>query len=602
MLWTPVPAQADASVPVGGHGWGHGRGLGQYGAYGYSQMGWTGGQILDHFYGGTAAGTLAPGNVSVRLDYQTGSQLTVWSGIGAGMYIAPYEVATQRAVKIVREADGRFHAFVSLACGGAVVWDWYTDGTVLPIGDPGDDLTKMLTVCGADGQKHTYRGSLKLVLGDGSLRTVNTVPMEQYLRSVVPSESPSSWPAAALQAQAVAARSYAGAEGGEFGQRYSYAKTCDSTFCQVYSGAAVNGVRREYPSTDAAIAATAGVVRRFTSNGVLARTEFSSSTGGWTDPLGFPAVVDDGDATPANPNHNWSTSIPASTLSAVYGIGTFQRIIVTARNGYGEWGGRVVTLQIQGTAKTVTVSGDAFKSTFGLKSNWFDIGSPFLTWALRNSATPGAPDVNTVYGSNTDTAIACDWDGNGSDTLGVYVNGAWYLRNSTSGGLPDVAFAYGAGGYTPVCGDWDGNGTDTVGVYADGNWFLRNSNTPGPPDIVLAYGYSGATPLVGNWNGADGDGIGVYDAGAWYMRNAVTPGLPDIAVNYGAAGYTPVPGDWDGNGTDTLGVYATGNWFLRNSNLPGMPVLSFAYGAAADRPITGDWNADGATGPGVTIR
>ena len=68
--------------------------------------------------------------------------------------------------------------------------------------------------------------------------------MDDYLRGVVPRESPASWGdasggkgMAALQAQAVAARSYAAAQ-----NRYSWAQTCDYQNCQVYGGAGLNGV------------------------------------------------------------------------------------------------------------------------------------------------------------------------------------------------------------------------------------------------------------------------------------------------------------------------------------------------------------------------
>jgi len=71
--------------------------------------------------------------------------------------------------------------------------------------------------------------------GDATvLRVVNYVSLESYLRSVVPSESPSSWRRAALQAQAVAARTYA-----MWRRAYGnlgYADICDTTACQVYHG------------------------------------------------------------------------------------------------------------------------------------------------------------------------------------------------------------------------------------------------------------------------------------------------------------------------------------------------------------------------------
>src|SRR5262249_47522628 len=71
-------------------------------------------------------------------------------------------------------------------------------------------------------------------------------------------------------------------------------------------------------------------------------------------------------------------------------------------------------------------------------------------------------------------------------------------------------FAYGAAGWKPVVGDWDGSGTDTVGVFdpigqfgkAPATWYLRNSNSAGAPDIApFAYGAGGWAPQAGIWTG-----------------------------------------------------------------------------------------------------
>ena len=139
------------------------------------------------------------------------------------------------------------------------------------VSDPGNDSAQMITICnaGGSGENRTYRGTITQVWGDGALRTVNTVSVEQYLRSVVPRESPASWHQEALRSQAVAARSYALAE-----RRWTWADTCSSDSCQVYYGFAGNaGVFTSFedPRTDAAIVATRGVVRRMTSTGSIAR-------------------------------------------------------------------------------------------------------------------------------------------------------------------------------------------------------------------------------------------------------------------------------------------------------------------------------------------
>jgi hypothetical protein len=79
----------------------------------------------------------------------------------------------------------------------------------------------------------------------------------------------------------------------------------------------------------------------------------------------------------------------------------------------------------------------------------------------------------------------------------------WYLRSEVGPGAPDAGqFAYGAPGWKPVVGDWDGNGTDTVGLFAPdtATWYLRNENSPGAPDAgQFAYGFTTWKPVAGAW-------------------------------------------------------------------------------------------------------
>jgi SpoIID/LytB domain protein len=588
---TIQPAGAATQIVITGHGWGHGRGMGQYGAYGYATaFGWNHQQILDHFYGGTTMGALAPGQpMRVRLTRRDNQYLGVTSN--APFVVGGVVVDPTRAVWIRQESDGRFHAFVAFTCTGDAVWDWYfTDGYVSSaVPDPGNNLGLMLTICGDS----TYRGRLQLVSDAGALRTVNELDVESYLRGVVPREVPAGWPAAAVQAQAVAARSYGWSE-----NRYWYAKSCDTTACQVYGGAGRDGVPLEHPASDAAIAATSGQVR-VVAGGAVARTEFSSSTGGWTAGGTFPPVQDLGDATPANPNRTWQAVIPVESVESRYGIGTFQAIEITQRNGLGDWGGRVLQLRIRGSAGTVARSGDQVRTDWGLKSNWFTIGDPFMHWWLRNATAAGGADVDVTYGMGAWNPVPCDWNADGADTLGVYDNGRWYLKNSNVAGPPDAVLDYGYVGFSPVCGDWDGDGHATIGVFVNGWWLLRNSNWPGPADLVIAYGAAGHVPVVGDWDGDGDDTIGVFAGGRWLLRNSNSPGFADFVFDYGLQSYVPVAGDWDGDGDDTPGVYVGGHWILRNSNSAGPGDYFFDYGWAGAAPIVGDWDGIGGTGVGV---
>ncbi len=405
LMDTRVPV-APGSLVLVGHGSGHGYGLSQWGAYGYAvDFGWSSAQILDHYYGGTVSGTVPlDTTIAVRMqkldNVQTATVnangLLVVDGVAGGPWKS---VVVRETAPSSYSVWARSDSQVCPAATDALAGWTLVASTVSPsvtIRSQADVATTsfsdLVAVCEPGGEVHSYRGVVRAVNGtDGENRTVNELPIEHYLRSVIAKEMSPSWATAgggkgaqALQAQAVAARSYALAS-----NRYSYAKTCDLD-CQFYRGAAyrssVGGgyIQIEYPSTDAAVAATAGLVRRVgDTSGAIALTMFAASTGGWTSTvvgtpaasalMPFPAVIDEGDATALNPRHNWTATLTGAAISAKYpSIGTFMSITVLARNGFGEWGGRVASMRVNGTAGSVTVTGDAFRSAFGLTSTWFN--------------------------------------------------------------------------------------------------------------------------------------------------------------------------------------------------------------------------------------
>lgn len=426
-----APAVVDTAVAIDGHGNGHGYGLSQWGAYGYAvDQGWSAAQILDHYYAGTVAGTVAIDAVlGVRLMNLDDRQTAVVSDTGGlsvdGVAGGPWKSVVAREVSPAANAvSPAVYAVWARAdaqeCPAADV-DPVTTGwtlvaasvaTQVNIRTQVDSATTanygdLAAVCEPGGKVRSYRGVIRAVNGTaGENRTVNDVPVEQYLRSVIAKEMSPSWASAgggkgaqALQAQAVAARSFGLAE-----TRYSYARTCDLT-CQAYLGAAVRSsvsatyTRIEYPATDAAVLATAGVVRRVGNTaGPIALTMFAASSGGWTAAgvgpiMPFAPVVDAGDATSLNPNHNWSITLSGNAIAAKYPtIGAFVGITVLTRNGYGDWGGRVLSLRVTGGAASVTVTGDQFRSAFGLKSNWFNVrgSTPIDNCSGRNAPAVGA--------------------------------------------------------------------------------------------------------------------------------------------------------------------------------------------------------------------
>jgi len=213
---------------------------------------------------------------------------------------------------------------------------------------------------------------------------------------------------------------------------------------------------------------------------------------------------------------------------------------------------------------------------------------------LKNSNTTGVADVQINYGVPGDKPITGDWNGDGTDTIGVYRNGVFYLRNSNTVGTADTFFAFGLPNDQPIAGDWDGNGTDTIGVYRSSNFtfYLRNSNTTGTPDLSFSLGIPGDVGIAGDWNGDGMDTTGVFrpSNGVIFLKNINLTGTADISINYGIPGDKPVIGDWNHDGKDTIGVYRNGVFYLRNSNTVGIADLYFALGIPGDLPIAGNWD------------
>ncbi len=598
----PQPAAAATQVELFGHGYGHGRGMGQWGSYGYAvNHGWSWQQILDHYYGGTRLHNQGPRDYSVRITGLDGASKLTFTA-AAPYYVGNVYVGAGSGSVMERTSTGWRLWTQYNGCAGTGVrygpWELPAWTLVVPAVAP-TKLTDLLTVCNTGVH---YRGSFGLPLEGGSTRVVNILPMEDYLIGVVPRESPASWADAgggsgmnALYAQSVAARSYASTEA-----RYPYAWTCDTTACQVYGGAGVNGVWLEDYRTTAAVKGTAGMVRLMPNNAV-ARTEFSSSTGGYTAGGTFPAVPDAGDL--ASPYHDWRVTLAGSELSRRYGIGEFVRLQVTARNGLGAEGGRVLSLQIVGSVSTATRTGDQFREDWGLRSNWFTPVEPIHTlWLVRNPPSPGAAEAVFRFGSANDTALACDVNGDRRDDIVVYRNGFWSFRFQVNAGPADLFVSYGDASMRPVCGDWDGDGVDGIGVYdVHGNFWLRNTASPGSPDLLFQFGWGAAVPVVGRFGGS-ADGIGIYDpaTGKWYLRLTASPGVADLQFAFGGwAGVVPVVGDWNGDGMDGIGVFSAGAWYLRNTATPGPTDLRFDYGGNGYLPVVGNWDGIGSDGIGV---
>jgi len=343
-------AQAGVRWVVLGHGFGHGVGMSQYGAYGYATHGKGYGFILGHYYSGTTIGKLAgPRIVRVLLDVSgsdigfSGATSACGKALDAGR---SYEAHRAGSSVRLRSSGGR------------------------PIANCGHTLRAagngQVAIAGS-----LYRGALEVVPTEsdaGSLNEINALPVDQYVKGVIPNESPPSWPQAELRAQAVAARSFAltGAVGGNGFDLYS------DTRSQVYEG-----MSSETAATNEAAEATRGQVVMY--GGKIAETYFSACSGGQTESVqnvffgpAIPYLVGVPDPYDGScPLHNWKLEFSGPEISSRLGAylhGRLKQVAITKRGV----SPRIVEAKLIGTGGTTKVRGDQLESALGSYSTWMN--------------------------------------------------------------------------------------------------------------------------------------------------------------------------------------------------------------------------------------
>jgi stage II sporulation protein D len=224
-------------------------------------------------------------------------QITVETGGRASSKFAIYDIPAGETASV--ERDGTRLA-LRVADRSAQAEEWVIESEA------------PLAIADAQGNnRRAYRGKLMLRLRHGRLQVLNILPLEDYLRGVVPLEMPPSFPLDALKAQAIAARSWT------VRNRHKHerdgADVCDSNHCQVYGGASA-----ERESTTAAVQATTGMI--------LLQGDLSVDGVYTADCGGQPGVGNNATAPPPdrdgsgrdycvdNPQHYWSLGFTFSEV------------------------------------------------------------------------------------------------------------------------------------------------------------------------------------------------------------------------------------------------------------------------------------------------
>ena len=420
-------AQAETTVVAKGAGFGHGVGMSQYGAYGQAKAGRTAKQILAHYYRGTA---LTKGDTarSVRVLLRNSSSVRVSGAstlVGTDRGLTPsatYVMKVSGGKTVLTSAKGKRIASVS----GAMRLAAPSGGSILVAGSALNGVS--------NGR---YRGAIELRSG----QVINQLTIDDYVRGVVAGESPSSWPAAALQAQAVAARTY-----GITSSRTGDFDLYPDTRSQVYTG-----VAGETATTDAAIAATAG--QYITYDGKPITAFFFSTSGGQTEnvensfvgstPQPYLKSVDD-PWDKASPRHRWQIKYTRASLQRKLGgwvKGTLRSIDVIKRGV----SPRVVRADIVGSKGRTRVTGPQLRARLGLNDTW-------VQFVFQGATTKPLPDPEKPADDPAPST-----PGNGGVGLGT--------RSATPTlGLPSI----GRGILAQVIAQPPGYGTARGRVWPDG--------------------------------------------------------------------------------------------------------------------------------------
>lgn len=268
---------------------------------------------------------------------------------------------------------------------------------------------------------YKYQGSFGYYVSGGQLCVINAVPMETYIAGVCAAEMGASFPAEALKAQAVAARTFAA----NYVMRSVYYSACGfdltaDTYCQAYSGCGnvTSGIT-------SAVRATKGEV--LTYNGRLIDAQYFSSDGGGTEDnenvngnSNHPylrGVIDPYEEAANDKNYysSWSYVISGSTLGARAGIGT----VVSAEAEYSDTGNVIALTLTDSSGRSTTIRRGACRTTLGLPSIRYTVEPDGSGFRFTGSGWGHSLGMSQ-YGAY---AMANYYDFTYKDILGFYYTG-----------------------------------------------------------------------------------------------------------------------------------------------------------------------------------
>ena len=394
-------AELPSQISITGKGYGHGVGMSQIGARGLALRGDTATAIMNYYFPGSDVVALPDDQIlRVNIGHQLTSASLKSNTPGMSLQLLAGDGIEPQFLSVLSDKDS-----VKLSVVGNQVGITTSQVGITTILTPVDQLTirwsgtrylsgidSIISLTHTSKTKSYRYGQLQVkVVKDAKLgnrlEIVNQVRLhDEYLWGI--SEVPSSWPAAALEAQAIASRSYAMSKVGKV------QKSCD---CELYSSITDQnfaGFAKEAEPkwgavwkaavTRTSITETSGLT--VTRNLLPIRTYFGSSTGGvtetsanaWGTDVGYTfSVPDPWSLDPKlNPSYfTWKREISQALLAAAFGLPDIASLKIIALNQTG------TVKQIEGKSsagKKVKLSGETFRSRCKLPSTWFALSGEEL--------------------------------------------------------------------------------------------------------------------------------------------------------------------------------------------------------------------------------
>lgn len=386
--------QIPATFTFSGSGYGHGVGMSQIGARAKALAGESGISILNYYYPGSSIGIVDDTrSLRINIGHLLTSARLRTDSVGGSLNVYAGDLAeTQSAIALLTLAPRQ--SFQLVLNGSVISLSTVIGKVVTPItasksftfrwsGTRSLEGTHSLTAFTSGTSTVKYRhGQIQVkvvkdkILGN-RIEATNTVRLkDEYLYGV--SEVPSSWPAAALEAQAIASRTYALSRGAKM------RTACDCNLYGNISDQSFAGFSKENEPIygalwKAAIDRTSGQV--ITIGGALITTYFTSSTGGVTETVesawGRPTPNSFSVPDPAsadiklNPRFAaWTVGTNQSVVAAAFLLPDVMKLEIISRNASGTVG----LLQATSiTGKTSILRGETFRSRAKLPSAWFNL-------------------------------------------------------------------------------------------------------------------------------------------------------------------------------------------------------------------------------------